>query len=241
MNVPANICNWIVSILSDRSHCTIFQSTCSFFKSINASVVQGSAIGPTTFAIVSSDLKPICESNSMIKYADDTYLIIPSSNSQMIKLEINNIADWAKLNNLKLNKNKSKEILFYKPRTNSNLSPPEIEGVERVSELRCLGVTLTSNFSFTAHISQIISSSSRNLFALYTLRSHGLSNDLLDTVFKSTTLSKLLYASQSWWGYLNAHGKERLEAYLRRAARAGFYKNSKSFEELFSAADIKTL
>ena len=105
--------------------------------------------------------------------------------------------------------------------------------------MSCLGVTLTSNFSFSAHINQVISSSSRNLFALYTLRSHGLSNDLLDKVFKSTTLSKLLYASQSWWRFLNAHEKERLESYLRRAARAGFYNNNKTFEELCSAVDIK--
>jgi len=42
----------------------------------------------------------------MIKYPDDTYLIIPASRVNTSSAEINNITNWATLNNLTLNKAK---------------------------------------------------------------------------------------------------------------------------------------
>ena len=114
-----------------------------------------------------------------------------------------------------------------------------IEGIERVTELKCLGITLSPNFSFSAHISNVINSCASNLFALYCLRSKGLSNELLRIIFQATTLSRLLYASPFWWGFLTAHDRDRLEAFLRRAKKAGFYSRTFSFEELCASADHK--
>ena len=45
----------------------------------------------------------------MIKFVDDTYLIIPASNCHT---RSDNIEHWAQINNLKLNRDKSKEIIF---------------------------------------------------------------------------------------------------------------------------------
>ena len=118
-------------------------------------------------------------------------------------------------------------------------SLPQIEGSERISELKCLGVTLASNFSFTSHITKIVSSCSSNLFALYCLRSKGLSNELLNVIFQATTISRLLYASPFWWGFLVAHDRDRLEAFIRKARNAGFYSKQSSFEELCASADHK--
>jgi hypothetical protein len=154
--------------------------------------------------------------------------------------ELTNVDKWAKLNNLKLNKDKSKEIIFVSPRFKDKDKanyPALIDGVERVTELKCLGITLSSNFSFTTHINNTISSCSSNLFALYCLRSKGLSNELLQIIFQAATLSRLLYASPFWWGYVTASDRDRLEAFLRKAKRAGFYSKTSSFEELCASAD----
>ena len=98
---------------------------------------------------------------------------------------------------------------------------------------------MSTNFSFTSHINNIINSCASNLFALYCLRSKGLANELIHVVFQATILSRLLYASPFWWGHLAAHDKDRLEAFLRRARKAGFYLNDKTFEELCASADQK--
>ena len=48
----------------------------------------------------------------MIKYADDTYLVVPASNAASCPSEIDNIEAWAIAKNLKLSRKKSAEIVF---------------------------------------------------------------------------------------------------------------------------------
>jgi len=76
---------------------------------ISASIVQGS--------VVELDLHPVSSHNVILKYADDTYLIIPATNQNTCKAKIQHIEQWANANNLKLNRSKSKEIVFTKPRS----------------------------------------------------------------------------------------------------------------------------
>ena len=88
--------------------------------------------------------------------------------------------------------------------------------------------------------SEVVSSSAQSLYALRTLRAHGLGEQLLFNVFRATALSKLLYCSPAWWGFLSSSDKDRLEAFLRRAAKFGFYQlQAPSFSALCEAADIK--
>jgi len=57
---------------------------------INASVVQGSGFGPSSFDIVASDLHPLLVQRMQVcilaKYADDTYLIIPHQREQPFEM-----------------------------------------------------------------------------------------------------------------------------------------------------------
>ena len=64
--------NWVASFLLDRKHMTKFKQTLSLVLSINASIIQGSVIGPTAYAINASDLKAHNLSNYLDKYADGT-------------------------------------------------------------------------------------------------------------------------------------------------------------------------
>jgi len=240
LSMPTEINGWIANFLKDRNHTTTFENHTSCSCTINASIVQGSAIGPPAFIITASDLIAKNPDNALNKFADDTYLVIPASNVLTTEDELTIVDNWAAQNNLKLNRSKSKELIFVAPKTKTIISyPPTIQGIERVTELKCLGVTLTANFSFSSHISNIINACSSNLFALYCLRSKGLSNELIHIIFQAATLSRLLYASPFWWGFLAAQDKERLEGFLRRARKAGFYSNGSTFEELCASADQK--
>ena len=53
-----------------------------------------------------SDLKVVKAGNALCKYADDTYIIIPSSNVDTRIEELDNVERWAKVNNLTLNRAK---------------------------------------------------------------------------------------------------------------------------------------
>ena len=114
---------------------------------------------------------------------------------------------------------------------------PEIPGVLRVTTIKMLGVTIQSKFSMEEHVSDVIASSARALYGLRILRSHGLSSGDLRTVFRATVLSKLLYASPAWWGFTNVQQRDRLEGFLRKATRAGFFDGSTTFLELCCESD----
>jgi len=70
----------------------------------HCSIIQGSGLVPVAYIHNSSDLHLIHSSNILLKYIDDTYLIVPAANS--IPWELQNISQWASNNNLKLNSSK---------------------------------------------------------------------------------------------------------------------------------------
>ena len=76
-----------------------------------ASVIQGSSLGPASFIVTAADLLPLQPGN-VIKFADDTYLVIPAANTDSCLNELKHIQRWALTNNLKLKRSKSQEIIF---------------------------------------------------------------------------------------------------------------------------------
>ena len=150
---------------------------------MNASVVQGSVIGPVAYAIAASDLKTLTVGNSMNKFADDSYLLIPADNIDTTNLELDNIEKWAECNNFRLNRAKTVEVIFRKPRSKLHV-PPEIPSIKRVESICILGVTISSTLSVAEHINSMLSSCNQSLYALRTLRSHRLPDPRLQIVFQ---------------------------------------------------------
>ena len=130
-----------------------------------------------SYVVTASDLHPVSSHNIIVKYADEwRHIHSWQYNQNTCKAEIQHIEQWANCNNLKLNRSKSKEIVFTKPRScrQTDLPPPIVQGFERVQRISVLGVTLTYSLSMTTHIDNIITSCARVLYGLRTLRSHGL-------------------------------------------------------------------
>jgi len=173
-------------------------------KKITASIIQGSSIGPASYVITSADLTTIHPDNAMIKYADDTYLIIPASGVHTRTTEINNITTWAVQNNLTLNMAKTTEIVIYDSRRKQQHMPPLLPGIARIDSLRVLGVTLTRRLSASDHIRQVVGDCSQSLYALHVLCHYGLSYVCLHNVFRSVVVAKLLYACTAWSGFITA-------------------------------------
>jgi len=63
-------------------------------RETSAGIIQGSAIGPASFVVNSGELKAITPGNCMCKYADNTYLIIPSANEDSRTAELANVESW---------------------------------------------------------------------------------------------------------------------------------------------------
>ena len=116
--------------------------------------------------------------------------------------------------------------------------PPPIQNITRVTTIRILGVTFTNSLSVAEHIQVVINSCAQTLYALRILRSHGMDDAALQTIYRSVVIAKLTYASSAWWGFTTATDRQRLDAFLRRSQRCRFVPPSlPSFTELCSAAD----
>jgi len=76
MQMPDQIFNWIKDFFNGHSHCTKYAGEISTHESIQASLIQGSGLGPASYLVTAADLRPVNEGNSVIKFADDTYLIM---------------------------------------------------------------------------------------------------------------------------------------------------------------------
>ena len=63
--------------------------------------------------------------------------------------QLSNIESWSNSNNLVINKSKTKEIIFYHGKLGkaaASAAAPS-PGIEQVSSIKMLGVTITDNFS----------------------------------------------------------------------------------------------
>jgi len=100
-------------------------------------IIQGSAVGQVSYVISASDLTIVTSGNSMHKYADDTYIVIPARNAQSREVELDHVTEWVQRNNLKLNHAKSVEIIFEDRRRKSQAQyPPTLPDIHRVTQIK---------------------------------------------------------------------------------------------------------
>jgi len=112
LDLPDHVYNWLVNFFTGRLQCITYGGDTSALATISASIVQGSAIGPASYVVNASDLKSVSMGNVLLKYADDTYAMIPSVNVETRTSELDNVEPWAQKNNLKLNRSKCVKIIF---------------------------------------------------------------------------------------------------------------------------------
>src|SRR6218665_2923362 len=138
LEMPDSIYNWLVRYHEDQRHVTIFNGSSSKVAIINASVVQGSVLGPSEYILGAADLHSVSDKNRLLKYADDSYLLIGSQNITTAQHEIQNITSWAKSKNLFINDNKTREMAIIRKNKASLATQPSVTGTTRVTSMKIL-------------------------------------------------------------------------------------------------------
>jgi hypothetical protein len=135
---------------------------------ITVSIIEGSVVAPASYSVANAvDLDTVTlHASGMCRYADDTYLIIPVGKADSRVAELNNVETWSRLNNLRLNRSKSVEIVFINSKRTCKCKfkfPSLINGISRVTSLKILGVALTSSLSASEHVRQVLQSRAQTL------------------------------------------------------------------------------
>jgi len=117
--------------------------------------------------------------------------------------------EFNKNNNMKVHPSKTKELIVSRPKSKPKIDPlqPFIEGAERVSTLRVLGVVLTKS----EHVSRVLSACVSSTFALRLLRTDDLGSNQLHLVARATTVGAVMYASLAWCGFTGIENRQRFE------------------------------
>ena len=93
---------------------------------------------------------------------------------------------WASDDNLRLNQNKTFEIIFSARGNRGTLAvlPPTLPNIQRVTNIKALGINITSQISMNLHVDTLVESCVRTLYGLRVLRAHGMSDDCIQEVFR---------------------------------------------------------
>jgi len=188
LDMPDEVYNWLVSFFSGHLHCTRYRGNIS-----TASVIQGSSIGSASYVVNTGDLQAVTPGNLLIRFADDTYIIIPAANANSRQSELDNVELWSLANNLKVNPAKCTEIFVNNRRKTAVQLPLPVPNITCITTMKVLGVTLTNSLSVAEHLQAVISSCAQTLYALRMLRAHGMDDTDRQTVYQSLVIAKLTH------------------------------------------------
>lgn len=153
---------WFSSYLETRSQKTKFNSVISSPLETKFGVPQGSVLGPILFILYINDLKRVLKYCDINLFADDTVIFISSDNAfaaiQKLNCDLCNLSNWLKHKKLKLNVSKTKCMIIANKAVNDHWNDVNISGevVERVTEIKYLGVLIDDKLSFKQHIDHIV-------------------------------------------------------------------------------------
>uniref|UniRef100_A0A3B3H5U1 Reverse transcriptase domain-containing protein n=1 Tax=Oryzias latipes TaxID=8090 RepID=A0A3B3H5U1_ORYLA len=194
--------SWLESYLINRCQYVYFNNEKSDMCPVTCGVPQGSLLGPILFILYINDLCKVSDLLNCVLYADDTTLYLSGDNLEKllsdITKELSIIKQWFDSNKLSLNQNKTKYIILgYRKR--ENIFELKIEDVvlERVNEIKFLGVILNHTLSWKPHITYILSKLSKSLAILHKVK-YFLNTVTLYILYCSFMIPYLTYCLEIW-------------------------------------------
>jgi len=205
LGIHSSLLKWFSSYLHGRIQYVKICGHDSRSFSVTSGIPQGSHLGPILFLLFFDDVTKVIKHSSCLLYADDLKLykkVKSVLDCSAIQRDLDAISDWCQRNFLQLSIDKCQTISFHR-----NMHPIhfnyEICGtfLERVTEIRDLGVILDTKMNFNSHIEYITTKAysmlgfiKRTCYEFRDIRA-------LKSIYCAHVRSHLDYASVVWQPY----------------------------------------
>ena len=203
MGITGKLGIWFYHFLVNRTQFVRLPGGSSTDSHVISGVPQGTVLGPLLFLILMSDIDEGIVNSKIISFADDTRLynsVSEVEDCDVLQSDLNTIYKWADANNMAFNPNKFKYVCFTPSESVSHSNVylcPKMNLIDKVENIKDLGITMSSNCNFNQHINNVYKQCSRLSGWILTTFISRDSLTLL-TLFKCIVLSRLDYGSQLW-------------------------------------------
>ena len=198
--INRNVCAWVADFLANRRQRVTVNNCLSDWLPCTSGVPQGSVLGPTLFNIYINDLPDCVQHSDILLYADDAK-VFKRINCRLdcvfFQCDLDSIANWCALWQLKLNVSKCLSIRFGlvdRPSWDYNIAGTPLQ---KVTSTKDLGVVFDSKLSFSEHCHTIANKGfSRVNMLLRCFRSRD--RELQIRLFNAFVRPIVEYASSVW-------------------------------------------
>ena len=211
---------WVKAFLTDRSQRVLIEGEASSEVLVTSGVPQGSVLGPCLFLFYINDI-PDNITSTVRLFADYTIMYIalkPKINTAALQEDLNTLDKWTQKWKMSFNLEKCHVIPVTRNKTITK-TQYILHGqpLQTVSQAKYLGLTITSDLRWNAHINSISSKANRSLGFLR--RNLKVSSIQIKTLAYFTFVRPILENSCTVWDPYTATQINKLEMIQRRAAR----------------------
>ena len=153
----STLLNWLNHYLHRRSQSVIIERKVSPSLPVKSGVPQGSILGPLLFVLYVNDICEVCSSPISL-YADDAKIyrrIITINDVLILQSDLDALFAWSQLWKLSFNIKKCLQLSICRSLKVSYVYMLDHNALERVDTINDLGVTVTSNLSWSKNIKSI--------------------------------------------------------------------------------------
>ena len=157
---------WIESFLTNRTQQVVVDGHMSIIALIMSGVPQGTVLGPILFLMFINDIASCVLHSTLRCFADDTRIcrsISGSHNVTELQSDLDKVTKWSSRNNMALHEDKFEYICHLINKRNPLYELPFVHEqfqyrtstgtiLTPVDQLRDLGITVSSDTSWTSHI-----------------------------------------------------------------------------------------
>ena len=176
-----SLCNWILDFLTGCTQVVRVGSNTSATLILNTGAPQGCVLSPLLYSLFTHDCMARHDSNTTIKFADDTTVVGLINDETAYREEVRDLAGWCQNNNLSLTVTKTKEMIVVYRKRNTEHAPMLIGGavVEQVESFKFLGVHINNKLEWSKHTKTVMKRARQSLFPLRKLKRFGIGPEIL--------------------------------------------------------------